>query len=265
MANGVGDPTREPIAWTSKAARGADTGRLDEAAERELAAVLAEVAALTVEGIDGCTQVGVTWDVAGSGRAVTATGAQARTIDDAQYRFGDGPCLTALRTDQIVSCEDLGADSRWPSVAAVAAAAGMGSVLSIPLHAQAGQVVGALNLYGSHPRAFDARSQRAAAALVRQFSIILRYLTRPAADTVRIDSWQPADLTQARAQALTELLAAAEQESQVLRGDLEHALSRAGTLAIDARRCSRLIEDAFIFGAVELAANLGVPDEAIPE
>jgi len=67
-------------------------------------------------------------------------------VDEGQYDEGDGPCLTAARTDQQISATLDEVRSRWPLVAEVAEAAGVRSFLAEPLHFQQ-LAVGSLNLY----------------------------------------------------------------------------------------------------------------------
>jgi GAF domain-containing protein len=70
----------------------------------------------------------------------------AATLDAIQYDVDDGPCLTCVRTVQVVSVEDIGADPRWPAFASRGRQVGAGSSLSVPLKVRDG-AVGALNLY----------------------------------------------------------------------------------------------------------------------
>ncbi|MDP9997515.1 ANTAR domain-containing protein [Pseudarthrobacter sulfonivorans] len=45
---------------------------------------------------------------------VATSDSRARSLDELQNSFGDGPCLTALRTNTVVYVPDLAADLRWP-------------------------------------------------------------------------------------------------------------------------------------------------------
>jgi GAF domain-containing protein len=85
----------------------------------------------------------------------TATDAMVIAIDHEQYVTGQGPCLEAARTrlPLRVSVED--ARHLWPAFAKVAAKAGIRSYLSAPLMLGDEPVLGALNVYGRAPDAFD--------------------------------------------------------------------------------------------------------------
>ncbi len=63
-------------------------------------------------------------------------------LDDPAH--ADGPAPDAIRTRELVTTPDLGADPRWPALAAAAPAAGL-SVASVPLDVRR-QSVGALTL-----------------------------------------------------------------------------------------------------------------------
>jgi len=143
----------------------------------QLHEALADLAALAESGVSECAGAGVTLLMGGELCTAAATSEQARRSDQAQYEHGDGPCLTALRTAQPVSCEDYRSEQRWPEVAREALAVGVGSSLSLPLD-DGTAVIGALNLYGTAPHGFDAQSRANAHAAARQGSAGLHYLAR---------------------------------------------------------------------------------------
>ena len=77
----------------------------------------------------------------------------ARKLDDIQNSFGDGPCLTALRTRTITHVPDIRQESRWPDYMKAATRTDVGSILALPmeLNSTAEAVV---NLYSTHPHGF---------------------------------------------------------------------------------------------------------------
>ncbi len=159
--------------------RTSQVGAADESRAASVAAevdrALNDVAVLAVDGVRGCDAAGVSLAHDGLVSTVAATNAQVLEVDAAQYRRGDGPCLTALRDGEVVRVDDFTADRRWPSVAAEALAAGVRSVLSMPLD-DGVQVVGALNMYAVAPGAFDEDSRRIALLFARQSAMALRYM-----------------------------------------------------------------------------------------
>src|SRR5665213_2389471 len=89
---------------------------------------------------------GITMMVEGTARTAVFTHADAPEIDEAQYRSGEGPCMYALRDQQVYRIDSTLEDDRWPEFARLAAAHGIRSTLSVPLTARS-QNLGALNLY----------------------------------------------------------------------------------------------------------------------
>jgi len=83
-----------------------------------------------------------------------ATDQLPRAVDSAQYEAGQGPCLDSLYEQQTVRVADMPAEQRWPEFATRAAELGVGSMLSVQLYVD-GDDLGALNLIGEQPDAFD--------------------------------------------------------------------------------------------------------------
>ena len=67
-------------------------------------------------------------------------------LEKLQIAWGEGPCLLAYRTGEVVIASDLATDPRFPSFGPRAIEEGMRAVYSFPMHLQ-GTAVGALNLY----------------------------------------------------------------------------------------------------------------------
>lgn len=99
-------------------------------------------------------------------------------LEIVQVRSGEGPCLAAVRSREVVVVDDV-ADvaERWPAWSAGAEALGVSAVYGIPLQVH-GDVVGALNVFLDGP-ALDAvdravltsLGQAAAAALVQHRAV----------------------------------------------------------------------------------------------
>ena len=99
-----------------------------------------------------------------------ATGEMPRQVDELQTRVGEGPCLDAIGEEPTVRVEDMRAEHRWPRYAQGAAELGVGSALCLRLFVQ-GDNLGALNLYGRHPHAFDAESEDIARVLAAHAAV----------------------------------------------------------------------------------------------
>ncbi|MFI7494748.1 GAF and ANTAR domain-containing protein [Kocuria sp. M4R2S49] len=85
---------------------------------------------------------------------VASSSPEAEALDEIQYHYGDGPCLTASREHRLVHVPDTRADPRWPEYGRAAAANGVLSALGVPLEL-AGEAAAALDLYADRPHKFD--------------------------------------------------------------------------------------------------------------
>jgi GAF domain-containing protein len=74
----------------------------------------------------------------------------ARRMDELQYAFGDGPCLTAIRTGSTTYVPDVAREHRWPEYIRAVAKEGVQSILAVPLRLE-GDSTAALNIYSSRP------------------------------------------------------------------------------------------------------------------
>ena len=86
----------------------------------------------------------------GSGLQVMAASSEkAQLLELFQLQNDEGPCLECYRGGAPIAVEDLGNGSaRWPQFAPAAVDQGFGSVLALPMRVR-GEVVGALNLFGT--------------------------------------------------------------------------------------------------------------------
>ena len=87
------------------------------------------------------------------------TGRPPQILDLRQRETGEGPCVEAASTQQVVILSDTAADERWPGFCAEAQTCGVGSMLCVPLRAGE-RNLGALSLYADKPTAFSLRDVR---------------------------------------------------------------------------------------------------------
>lgn len=66
---------------------------------------------------------------------VASSNDAAQQLDELQYALGDGPCLTALRTQRPVLIKDLTLDPDWSDYAQKVAGHGVRSILAVPIDA----------------------------------------------------------------------------------------------------------------------------------
>jgi GAF domain-containing protein len=130
---------------------------------------LARVAVAVVPDGPSC---GIT--VIRDGQPVTAvyTGSIPEAVHDDQYQRGDGPCLEAVRTGQVIVVQDLAADARWNGFPAAAMSGGARGVYAHPLTI-GGIESGALTLYAQEPGLFPPPVQRIAAQFAEPAALLL--------------------------------------------------------------------------------------------
>ncbi|MGW4465038.1 GAF and ANTAR domain-containing protein [Micromonospora sp. NPDC004704] len=131
----------------------AELGRI-KLSDTDLDGILDRIAQLAKRTIPGAEEVSVTLVRGDNARTAAFTGGLALSLDEWQYESGHGPCLDAAVTATTMSVPDMLAETRWPDWAARARTEGAQSSLSIGLPVQEA-VVGALNIYGVKPEAFD--------------------------------------------------------------------------------------------------------------
>jgi GAF domain-containing protein len=123
------------------------------AEEEELGRVLQRSVDQLTDTVPGADMASVTVLRGDAGETVAATSRDVWEIDQDQYAAGDGPCLEAARSGQVVRTGVAGAMSRWPKFARVARLAGVESYLSCPLFLDE-DFVGSLNLYSVQRHGF---------------------------------------------------------------------------------------------------------------
>jgi GAF domain-containing protein len=92
-------------------------------------------------------------------------------VEEVRYRE-DGPCMTAIRTRELVVVQDLVADSRWWSWSRRVRQAGVRGALSVPLDIDE-RVIGALTLYTAEPYALSPDVQLALLLIAEHAGLLL--------------------------------------------------------------------------------------------
>jgi GAF domain-containing protein len=115
---------------------------------------------------------GIVLLVGGLPSAIAWSDELAARVELIQQALPDGPCLSAMRTGQVAGVEDTGQPGPWAEFGARAAAAGVGSSLSVPLTVGDRQV-GALNIYAPAAGAFGETRLRWARGIAGAVSGVL--------------------------------------------------------------------------------------------
>ncbi|KIQ18249.1 GAF and ANTAR domain-containing protein [Rhodococcus sp. MEB064] len=93
-------------------------------------------------------------------------------LDALQIEFGEGPCLDAATSVEVVRADDLTLEMRWPKYAPAAVEAGVRSSLSFQLFTHR-DTFGALNLFAHEPSAFSDEAIAVGEALATHAAIAL--------------------------------------------------------------------------------------------
>jgi GAF domain-containing protein len=122
--------------------------------ETDLPALLEEICRIAIRAVPGAEGASVTTVDRGN-PATVAVDEWSRRLDELQFEEHEGPCLDAYRTGTAFRLRDITSDTRWPSYLPKAASEGLRSMLSCPMAAAEGSVIGAVNLYSRSTDAFD--------------------------------------------------------------------------------------------------------------
>jgi hypothetical protein len=129
---------------------------------------------LATEILPGCDAAGVC--VVYRGERVdthASSDASLRQVDALQHELTEGPCLDALREQEIVESGDLSVDDRWPAWGPqVADRVGLFSIVSYRLFST-DTTLGALNLYGRTRSAFTPDDVQDGMALAAHVGVAL--------------------------------------------------------------------------------------------
>lgn len=127
--------------------------------------VLNDVTKTARELMPGADTVGVLLiGRGGKFESLAGTSELPQTLDEIQMQAGEGPCVEAALDELILRTDDFRTEDRWPLYSAAAVEHGVLSGLSIKLYT-AERTAGALNMFGSKPRAFDAEDETIATVL----------------------------------------------------------------------------------------------------
>lgn len=142
-------------------------------AETTTDALLERITHSAVAEIEGADFAGISLIEGGNIRTRAATDSLIEKLDHEQYRLEDGPCISSLRDEMTVRCDDLENEQRWPRFAAEALETGVRSLLCVQLFVE-GDNLGALNLFATTPDAFTDHDESIALLLAAHAAIALK-------------------------------------------------------------------------------------------
>ncbi|BBH67585.1 transcriptional regulator [Actinoplanes sp. OR16] len=136
------------------AALAASLRRLGEREEHDIASAVGEVihAAADLFGVDGSGLMIA--DEQHDLRYVAASNRQSEVMERSQSTAGEGPCVAAFVTNDVVHTDDLHTDGRWPLIRETFLRNGVVSVLGAPVRL-GGVPVGTLDVFRDTPHAWS--------------------------------------------------------------------------------------------------------------
>jgi GAF domain-containing protein len=92
--------------------------------------------------------------------------------DDLQHELDEGPCLSAIKENQLFRIDSMLDETRWPHWAPRVVEMGMMSLVSVPL-AVRGEPFGVVKVYSIYAGAYDDRHTRVLSKFAHQAAIVL--------------------------------------------------------------------------------------------
>lgn len=188
--------------------------------EHSMETLLQRVVDLTKTVMPGDAEASVSLLIKGEPTTPVSTGQLAIDCDEQQYGQGEGPCLHAATTGELVEIADMQADTRWRNYGPRAAKRGALSSLSVPLRLDEGMSA-ALNIYARTPHAFDEASKATATRFAPYAAVAVANMhayqnARDMADNLQLALESRAVIDQAKGIVMERHKIPAEQAFQVL-------------------------------------------------
>lgn len=132
-----------------------------------------DLAKIVAEILPPHVQTGVMLVAQGEPAAYASTGAPLELLDESSHAGGDGPCMEAIRSRDIVLSQNLAQETRWPAWTALARERSVASVLSYPFDVDT-LTLGALGLYTDRADGFGGDIPIVAMLIADHASLLLR-------------------------------------------------------------------------------------------
>jgi GAF domain-containing protein len=121
--------------------------------EEDLEVVFQAICDQAIRVIPGADMASITLVRKGSAETAASSDERAAEIDADQYKEGNGPCLRAAATGEVVRVDVSTAEELWPKFTACAREKGVASYLAAPLAVDE-SLSGAMNLFGFQKHGF---------------------------------------------------------------------------------------------------------------
>ena len=173
-------------------------------------------------------------DADGNLEVVASTSERSHLIGLLQLEAGEGPCVDAYQSGQVVAVDDIASVyARWPKFATLAGAQGYQSMYAIPMRLRA-ETIGSLNLFNDRLGPIAAEDSAAARALTAAATIGI----------LQERALRESDIARAQLQRALDSRVLIEQAKGVIshqhQVDMDEAFAR---LRATARNSGRLLSD----------------------
>lgn len=143
--------------------------------QRTVRATMDVLVGWAVNLVPGCDHAGIlTTDREGTITTAAATDDLVRQSDRLQGELREGPCFDALWEYATFEIPDTVHDDRWSRFSPRVAELGIGSMLGFQLRGS-DEAIGALDLHGTQPRAFDDRARQIGSVLAAHAGVALAW------------------------------------------------------------------------------------------
>ena len=137
-----------------------------------LAEVLEKICQAALDAVEPARLAGISMTVDARIGTYIFTHPEVQDVDRSQYDTGDGPCVDAFHTGDVVIIDSTLEPGPYVAFRTVAVDHGLLSTMSVPMHAGEA-LVGALNLYAPNERAFSGSDQKTALSFATQAAYVL--------------------------------------------------------------------------------------------
>jgi GAF domain-containing protein len=209
-----------------------------------LADTLAMVCHASVVGVPPTAYSGISMTIDGKLGTYVFSDPAVIEIDYSQYETGDGPCVQAFRSGEMVLVESTTAPGPYPEFRAIAHAHGINSVLALPLIAEAA-TIGALNLFARGERAFDRDAIDSGRQFAEQAAFVLAnskayWEARNLSENLTVAMASRAEIEQAKGIIMSTMHVSADEAFETLRQQSQHENMKLREVALEiVQRSSR--------------------------
>src|SRR4051812_31401726 len=142
--------------------------------QRSFGETLDAIAQTARESLPGFEYVGISiLTRTGDVETKAATDPLVWELDRAQYDVDEGPCLSALREETVVTVPDIRHEQRWPRYLPSAIRAGLRSQMAVRLSLEQEGTLGGLNLYSRSRQGIDPAAEDLATSFAAHAAIAL--------------------------------------------------------------------------------------------